>query len=130
MPAGGPTILLVEDDDGIRDVLLSLLEDDGYAVVAARNGQEALDVLAAQPLPRLLFLDLMMPTLNGWRLLELMAKDERLAQIPVVVFSAYADAVPASDFALPPVAILTKPVDLDRFLEIAHRFCGPGAESR
>lgn len=91
-------ILLVEDDDDIRDSLADLLRCEGYDVEQARDGAEALEVLkfGNRP-PCLLLLDLMMPKLNGWQLLEIMHKDDRLLTIPVLIMSSAKDECLPSD---------------------------------
>src|SRR5215475_6205576 len=84
------TVLLVEDDLDIRDVLQDVLEGEGYDVIPAANGKQALDFLTLNDPPGadLVILDLMMPMVSGWDVLERMARDRRLAEIPVIVVSA------------------------------------------
>jgi CheY-like chemotaxis protein len=85
-------VLVVEDDGDISDVTASCLEDHGYCVVTAANGQEALERLRSMPaLPRLILLDLMMPVMDGWQFRALQAADPRIADIPVVLMSAHVD---------------------------------------
>ncbi|PLS79555.1 MAG: response regulator, partial [Chloroflexi bacterium] len=83
------TILVVDDDSGIREALTDILEDEGYAVRSACDGQAALDLLRqqAEP-PALVLLDLMMPRMNGWQFRSEQRRDPALANIPVVVISA------------------------------------------
>lgn len=80
------TILIVEDDDSIRETLQALLEQRDYVVRTAANGKEALEVLRANR-PNLILLDLMMPILDGWEFLERLNGDEDIADIPVLVVS-------------------------------------------
>ncbi|HEX5688990.1 MAG TPA: response regulator, partial [Roseiflexaceae bacterium] len=89
-PAVTPaTVLVVDDDQAIRQMLIEALDDFGYRVLTAENGKQALGVLAEAPtLPRLILLDLMMPVMNGWEFLEQQQHDARIARIPVVVLSA------------------------------------------
>src|SRR5437868_3503715 len=91
------TVLLVEDDLDIRDVLQDVLEADGYDVIPAANGKQALDFLTMNDPPGadLVILDLMMPMISGWEVLDRMATDVRLAAIPVIVVSAVAREKPA-----------------------------------
>jgi CheY-like chemotaxis protein len=85
------TILVVEDDAEIRELVAEVLVADGYDVVKAANGQEALDYLqTGSPKPCVILLDLMMPVLSGPELIEIMAEDHNLAALPVVVVSAMA----------------------------------------
>jgi CheY-like chemotaxis protein len=83
-------VLVVEDDESIADIMVHLLEDEGYVAMRARNGKEALDVLAkCRHLPGLIVLDLMMPVMNGWEFRSAQLADERLSSIPVIVLSAH-----------------------------------------
>lgn len=72
----------------IRETVAELLRDEGYAVVCAGNGAEALGLLADGERPDLILLDLMMPVMNGWELRNALARDARFSRIPVVVLSA------------------------------------------
>jgi signal transduction histidine kinase len=116
------TVLVVEDDADIRDSLAAVLEDEGLAVSTAQHGAEALRMLRSGPLPSVVLLDLMMPVMNGWELVQRMRDDPRLAAIPVVVTSAAADRPP------PEVdCVLPKPIDLARLLEAVRGYCGQAA---
>ena len=110
----GPYLLIVEDDPDIRESFQDLLEQEGHAVRAARDGQEAIDLLlAAQRLPSLVILDLMMPRKNGWEVLEWLRGSSLFAGIPVVVVSAVVDSAPVGALAW-----LRKPVEPLTLLEI------------
>ena len=76
------TVLLVEDDLDIRDVLQDLLEGEGYDVIPAANGKQALDFLTLNDPPGadLVILDLMMPMVSGWEVLDRMARGLRTAE--------------------------------------------------
>jgi two-component system, sensor histidine kinase and response regulator len=109
---GGASILIVEDEDMLRETLREALEGESYSVATAANGEEALDRLRRdEPLPDLVVLDLAMPVLDGNGLYEAMQLDPRLAGIPVLVSTAD----PAS--APPGVPVLCKPVKLARLLD-------------
>jgi CheY-like chemotaxis protein len=114
------TILVVEDDPEIRELVAELLRDEGYAVESAANGQEALERLQTPGrLPCVMLLDLMMPVLSGPELLEIMAEDRRLAALPVVVISAM------SDGSVPGVRrFLRKPVSSETLREVVAECCG------
>src|SRR4051812_23507934 len=84
-------ILIVEDDEGIRETLVLALELEGYTVTTAGNGQEGLDVLPHMQTPCLILLDLMMPVMNGWAFAEALRADMVLAAIPVVVVTAFSE---------------------------------------
>ncbi|APR79510.1 response regulator [Minicystis rosea] len=113
-------MLVVDDDPDIRETLRFVLEDAGYPVYSAENGQEALEVLGgSEPLPGLILLDLMMPIMSGDEMLKALKSVHALAGIPVTI-------VTASGAPMPPLAtgLLKKPVDLDVLLRIVERNCG------
>ena len=112
------TILLVEDDNVIREILGRLMSLEGYHVVGAANGKEALDLLKTLR-PKLILLDLMMPTMNGWEFAEALNKDTALAKIPVVVVSAFRD----KEAGLNSRASLKKPVDYEQLVSTVRKFC-------
>src|SRR5690242_10127431 len=86
-------IMVVEDDEEIRETLVDLLHDHGYEAIGARDGRDALDTLAhAKELPCLIVLDLMMPVMDGKAFREAQLQDPSLSKIPVLVISAYHDA--------------------------------------
>jgi len=111
----GDYILVVEDDFDIREALIQILEEEGYAVRGAANGQEALDVAAAEPVPKLILLDLMMPVMNGWQFRAEQMKDPRLAPVPVLLISADPQVQPKAE-KLGVAALLKKPISLDELL--------------
>lgn len=117
-------ILVIEDDTAIRETLKEVLELEGYAVVTAENGEAGLRVLEAVQRPCLIFLDLMMPVMDGWQFLEALKAhpDSVLSSIPVTVVSAAAEAVEIS--SRHQVHVLKKPTDIDHFLKIAMEYCG------
>lgn len=81
------TILIVEDEFAIAELLRDTLSDEGYQVVVATDGREALELLASQQVD-LILSDLMMPRMDGRTLIERLRADPRFAAIPVVVMSA------------------------------------------
>ncbi len=83
-------VLVIEDDRGIREAVVDLLAGEGYEVAEAANGVEGLREARARR-PSLIVLDLMMPTMNGWQFREAQRQDPSLADIPVIVLSAYSD---------------------------------------
>lgn len=104
------TILIVEDDLDIREALAEALGFEGYDVFLAENGQEALDVLRAGPLPHVILLDLLMPVMSGWQFRQEQLADPALAGIPVIVVSASAPGDARADRYLP------KPFCIDELL--------------
>jgi CheY-like chemotaxis protein len=113
---GRPRVLVVDDDDAIREVIAEVLRDEGYEVICARNGLQALDELNKEHHPDLVLLDLMMPVMSGWEVLEQLQASDELSRIPVVVVSAMT-APGVSEH-------LSKPVDLDRLLATVGRLAG------
>src|SRR5262249_1755713 len=87
-PTTSGIVLVVDDDSDIRGALCELLEDEGYRVVAASNGEEALVYLNSRERPCVILLDLMMPVMDGWEFRRQQQKDPRWSQIPVVVITA------------------------------------------
>ena len=105
---------MVDDDADIRESLRDVLVDAGYEVDVAKDGREALGMMS--PRPALLIVDLMMPELDGWELLDELKRTAPLADIPVCVLSAMATHAPP--FAS---ATLRKPVALDHLLATVER---------
>jgi DNA-binding response OmpR family regulator len=103
------TLLLVEDDLDVRDTLQDLLEEEGFDVIPAANGKQAIDFLTLNQPPGadLVILDLMMPMVSGWEVLERMTGDDSLAEIPVIVLSAVTTEAPprAQGFVRKPFTI-------------------------
>jgi CheY-like chemotaxis protein len=115
-------IMVVEDDEGIRAALGQALIEEGYLVVTAENGRQALDMLRSGPLPGLILLDLMMPVMDGRAFLAVRAADPRLADIPVVVITADTRATHEAH-TLDVRAILAKPLSLQTLLEAVATHC-------
>jgi CheY-like chemotaxis protein len=82
-----PDVLIVDDDQALRESLLEILQEQGFSTIAAANGAAALQ-LARDRDPRLILLDLEMPVLNGWQVLEQRRRERKLRAIPVIVMSA------------------------------------------
>ncbi len=109
---GAKRILVVEDDDGIRDSLREALQDAGYEAETACDGQQALDRLTdGSPPPHVVILDLVMPVLDGNRVYQAMQSNAALAQIPVIVSTSSPSRAPEGALMVP------KPIRLDRLLE-------------
>ncbi len=116
------TVMVVEDDALIREMLIQVLGAEGFTPVGARNGEEALRRLRQdQELPGLILLDLMMPVMNGWQFRAQQLADPALAEIPVVVMSASAaDDIRAHGH-------IEKPFDIDVLLDAVSRCTRPAA---
>jgi CheY-like chemotaxis protein len=85
-----PLVLLVEDDDDIRNDLGALLEEEGFDVLTAAHGGEALSILRGGARPDVILLDLMMPTMDGWTFRAEQLADASLSAIPVLLLTAAA----------------------------------------
>ncbi len=109
MGTGPTSVLVVDDDDDIRNALESILMDEGYDVRTACNGLEALRAIG-ESVPDLVFLDLMMPVMDGWRVMSTMRGDPYLNAVPIVVLSAL--SAPGCE------RYIQKPISLQRLLEI------------
>jgi CheY-like chemotaxis protein len=111
---------VVEDDEDVRGLLRDLLDLEGYEVLSATNGRDALAQLRAGARPCLILLDLMMPVMDGWSFEGERRRDPDLASIPVVVLTG---AGSRNAGGLCVERVLEKPVDLDTLLPLVQRFC-------
>lgn len=111
-------ILVVDDDDEIREVLREVFLTAGYATETAPNGQAALDrLMRASLIPDVVVLDLDMPVLDGASLYRLMRQDHKLYSIPILFSTGKPSAAPVGARVLP------KPVDLPHLLETVAELC-------
>ena len=114
-------ILIVDDDDEIREVMRTVLEVEGYSVIEARDGREALETLhRGGPRPQLILLDLMMPVMDGQQFRETQRRDAQLSNIPVVLVSAFAPLDVHAE-SLGAAGYLQKPFELDTLLDVVAR---------
>ena len=118
-----PRILLVDDDASLRETLAEFLEERGYEVSCAADGRSALAVLATQPRPDAILLDLAMPVMDGWAFRAAQRRDPRWAQIPTIVLSASLGADGRAGATLDPALALQKPFELRRLLDALARVC-------
>lgn len=117
-----PAILIIEDDEDIRETLVDALCDEGLPAVGAADGASALSFLRASPTrPEVIFLDLMMPGMSGADFLAAQRSVPALAKIPVVILSADA-GVRAKAAELGASDGLRKPIRLQKLIEAAARF--------
>ena len=118
---GRATVLVVDDDATVRSLLAKTLEKEGYRVISAGNGVEAL-ALAREHRPQAITLDVLMPQMDGWGALKELKADAELRDIPVIMVTVLNErgmAIPlgAADF-------VTKPVDRQRLAAILRDHCG------
>ncbi len=108
-------ILVVEDNDTVRQMLTEVLEDEGYQVVAAAHGREALILLqTSDVLPRVILLDLDMPVMNGWQFLATQHQDAALEHLPVIIISA--GYLEREVGMWPTLQLLPKPIDINELI--------------
>jgi CheY-like chemotaxis protein len=122
-------ILVVDDEESIREVICETLELEGYRVEKAADGREALAMVRTTQ-PDAIVLDLMMPGMDGWTFLKQCRKDELCDGTPVMVMSAYRRLEEITR-ELHVQACLEKPFDLDVFLRAIERLlsAAPGART-
>ena len=124
----GKTILLVEDEDPLRKILATALQQEGHRVAAAANGQEALQITLQTPVD-LVITDLMMPKMNGWRLLSNLR--QRGMELPAIIITGYLnqegqDVLTSRDIS----GYLIKPIHLDELAAmVANIFSSPAART-
>ena len=121
-PAHCP-VLVIEDDEGLREMMAQLLTLEGFQTATVANGQEALAYLHASSKPEVILLDLMMPVMDGWEFRRLQQADPALADVPVIVLSALDQTHAAKVDA---AAFLKKPLDFDRLLALVRGYCQQG----
>jgi DNA-binding response OmpR family regulator len=115
-------ILLIEDDAGMRLMLLLALEDAGYAVQMAEHGEEAQAYLSATR-PRLILLDMRMPVMDGPAFLHWLYAQSDIAPPPVILMTAYHELDPETrQLGLPAI---TKPMRIDALLEMIRQHAEP-----
>ena len=118
-------VLIVDDDDDIRETLRACLEEEGFLVRTACNGIEALAHLTEGSLPALILLDLMMPGMNGWEVLDQLRGDAARAAIPVAVMSgSHRGEVSSATYVVP------KPFDLGAMVDLVREHCADAPDSR
>jgi CheY-like chemotaxis protein len=115
-------VMVIDDDPDIRELLQLVLERAGYHVVTAGDGCEALSSLKHGDPPCLIFLDLMMPGMNGWQFWDALRSDARLEHISVLLLSGAAD-VNESARRMGVAGALLKPVELRTLVRSVEEFC-------
>ena len=122
-----PTVLVVDDDRATRELISRGLEKEGFRVITANTGEEALRLARAQR-PDAISLDVLMPGMDGWTVLSSLKADPITASIPVVVVSMLDDR--DIGFALGAADYLTKPVDREKLVTALRRFRGAPRAAR
>ena len=118
------TVLVVEDDLDIREVMRMVLEASGYTVLEASEGAEALSVVR-ECRPCVILLDLMMPGMDGFQFREAQLQDPAIATIRVIILSG-GGGIPEKAAKLGAAGYLVKPTDLQRMLALMAELCTEG----
>ena len=106
------TVLVVDDEADIRDSLKDALADEGYSVLSASNGQEAMRLLPSLKRPCAIILDIIMPVMSGTEFYHHLRSHPELADIPVLISTSDPSRAPQS------VPVMRKPINLDRLLSV------------
>jgi CheY-like chemotaxis protein len=112
----GACVLIVDDEELIRDSLREVVEMTGCSAVCAANGADALKLLA-ETNACLVILDLKMPVMNGLEFLEARAREPLLAAVPVVISTS------APQLAPPGFPVIPKPIDIEKVFAFVRRCC-------
>ena len=121
-PGQAATILLIDDDPQVHDLLGQMLSREGYRVEHATSGPDAL-TMVQKVRPAGILLDVMMPQVDGWTVLSALKRDPSLADIPVIIVSML-DERPLG-LSLGAAEFLTKPIDRSRLVETVRKYAGP-----
>ena len=112
-------VLVVDDQEAIRDTLETALDDEGFTVETAANGREALDILERWK-PCVILLDLMMPVMDGW---AFCAEQRRTGDTTPVVLLSAAGKLEAHALELCAAGFIAKPFDIDRVITTIEGVC-------
>jgi CheY-like chemotaxis protein len=112
------TVLIVEDEEDLREMMSAALQMKGYAVVTAEEGNDALRKLDDIGKPCLILLDLLMPGMNGWDFFEKLKERPALASVPVIVHSSAPDRAPVGV-----TRVIQKPLAFDGLISVVREYC-------
>jgi CheY-like chemotaxis protein len=118
----GP-VLIIDDDPVVRESLRILLRRHGYGVAEASSGTDALIYLNLNPPPSLIFLDMLMPGMDGWRFLEAFRLTTTWETIPVIIITGMGIASQDWAASLGAVGFLKKPFDEDELMKPVRQLC-------
>ncbi len=116
-------ILVVEDDPPLREAFAHVLRAFGYEVTTAENGEQALERIRSER-PGFMFIDLLMPVMSGFRLIETLRTDAAFSNIPMVAMTACSSTAPVG------VKVIRKPFGAAAALELVRAYCGERAPKR
>jgi len=117
-------VLVVDDDEEIREVIRGVLEEEGYLTIVTSDGEEALACLREGSIRiGLVLLDLLMPKMDGWEFQRRRQLEPEIGAIPMVVVTAHGGTLrgPAPEHASAP--LIPKPIDFNRLLQVVARYC-------
>jgi signal transduction histidine kinase/CheY-like chemotaxis protein/HAMP domain-containing protein len=120
--AASPTILVVDDDQTVREVMERYLSREGFSVVTASGGRDGLR-LAREMQPAAITLDVMMPDLDGWTVLAAIKGDPALADLPVILVTIVDEK--NRGYSLGATDYMVKPIDRERLVHVLRNICGP-----
>lgn len=113
-------IMVIEDDDDIRELMKAMLEAEGYYPITAANGKEGLALLSQIPKPCMILLDMMMPVMDGWTFSAEAKKNSLYKSIPLLAVTAFADQITSKENFY---GVLKKPIRIDILLDIVRHHC-------
>ncbi|MBI3244730.1 MAG: response regulator [Chloroflexi bacterium] len=124
---GAHTVLVIDDDPAVRDLIDRFLSKEGFRVVSAANGADGLQ-LARRLHPEAITLDVMMPGMDGWSVLAALKADPELAAIPVIILTIMENQ--SIGYALGAADYMVKPVDRERLVSVLKKYqCATPADS-
>src|SRR5947209_19702321 len=112
------TVLVVEDERELREMMRDALELNGYAVVTAEHGRDALAKLPEIEHLCLVILDLLMPVMDGWQFVATLRKHSALMSVPVVVHTSAPGQAPPGV-----TRVIQKPLKFDRLMSVVREYC-------
>lgn len=117
------TVLVIEDDQVVREGMHAILERAGYVVVFAANGSQALTYLNSKPAPGLIILDMMMPAMDGWTFMATLRQNPAWTTIPAIIATGMGIACSEWAKSLGAHALLKKPFTADELVEAVRQIC-------
>jgi CheY-like chemotaxis protein len=112
------TVLIVEDEEDLRELMRDALQMQGYTVVTAEEGTDALRKIDDIGRPCVILLDLLMPGMNGWDFFDKLRERPELASVPVIIHSSASSRAPAGA-----TRVLQKPLAFDSLLSVVAEYC-------
>jgi len=124
----GKNLLVVEDNAIEREGLAAVLRQEGYSVIPAANGKEALERLKGGPTPDLVLLDMMMSEIDGWQLLKMLRGRPELLNLPVIIVTGLEIANLEWARSVGAIGLVRKPIDLEHLKDSLARVFGSGTD--